>query len=32
MYALEVPEGWFAAHGVRIGAKPRVVFNTKPQG
>jgi uncharacterized membrane protein (UPF0127 family) len=26
MYALEVQKGWFAAHGVRIGAKPRVVF------
>jgi uncharacterized membrane protein (UPF0127 family) len=25
-YALEVPEGWFAAHGVRVGDKPTVVF------
>ena len=32
MYALEVPKGWFAAHGVRIGAKPLVVMNAKPQG
>jgi uncharacterized membrane protein (UPF0127 family) len=26
MYALEVPEGWLATHGVRVGAKPTVVF------
>ena len=26
MYALEVPKGWFATHGVRVGDKPRVVF------
>jgi uncharacterized membrane protein (UPF0127 family) len=26
MYALEVPQGWFAAHGVRVGAKPTVTF------
>ena len=32
MYALEVPKGWFAAHGVRIGDKPLVVLNPKPQG
>jgi uncharacterized membrane protein (UPF0127 family) len=26
MYALEVPQGWFAAHGVRVGDKPTVVL------
>jgi uncharacterized membrane protein (UPF0127 family) len=25
-YALEVPEGWFAAHGVRVGDRAVVVF------
>jgi uncharacterized membrane protein (UPF0127 family) len=28
MYALEVPEGWFAAHGVRVGDKPTVVLGS----
>jgi uncharacterized membrane protein (UPF0127 family) len=26
MFALEVPQGWFAAHDVRVGATARVVF------
>lgn len=26
MYALEVPQGWFASHGIRLGDKPEVIF------
>ena len=26
MFALEVPQGWFAEHGVQVGAVARVVF------
>lgn len=28
MFALEVPKGWFAEHGIGPGAKPRVVFGS----
>ncbi|MDT8340785.1 MAG: DUF192 domain-containing protein [Longimicrobiales bacterium] len=28
MYALEVNEGWFEAHGVEVGDRPRVVFGS----
>lgn len=26
MYALEVPEGWFAEHGIEVGDTPEVIF------
>jgi hypothetical protein len=26
MYALEVPQGWFAAHGIEAGVTPEVIF------
>jgi uncharacterized membrane protein (UPF0127 family) len=26
MFALEVPKGWFAEHGITVGATPRIVF------
>lgn len=30
MFALEVPAGWFAEHGVAAGARPRLVFGPAP--
>lgn len=26
MFALEVPQGWFAAHGIEVGAVARIIF------
>lgn len=28
MYALEVPKGWLAAHGVRVGSRARLVVGS----
>jgi uncharacterized membrane protein (UPF0127 family) len=28
MYGLEVPKGWFAAHGVRVGDRARLVMGS----
>ena len=29
MYGLEVPQGWFAAHGIRVGDRARLVMGTR---
>jgi uncharacterized membrane protein (UPF0127 family) len=29
MFALEVPKGWFAAHGIRVGDRAQVVFGLR---
>jgi uncharacterized protein len=29
MYALEVPKGWLAAHGVRVGTRARMVMGSR---
>ena len=32
MYALEVPQGWFEAHGIGVGATPQVEYGPKLGG